>query len=170
MRGVTPSKERDDGFRYWEESSPTNGQEKKKCNQQLGRTRRELAGQSRASLKVHARRQLQFALALRVVLTESEDEMRSTVSVSLPNWAYVDDITIATTGELAPFVKTKLKWTLQRHGLELRSDKRAACCPTKARTSQIREEMTQFVKWTPTGIMILGGKVQVHQNHFHQKK
>ena len=102
VRGVTPSKERDDGARCWEESSPTNGQEKKKCNQQRGRARREAAGQSRASLKVHARRQLHFALALRVVLTESEDEMRSTVSVSLPNWAYVDDITIATTAELAP--------------------------------------------------------------------
>ena len=117
---------------------------------------RELARQSRASLKVHARRQLHFALALRVVLTESEDEMRSTVSVSLPNWAHVDDITMATTAEPAPFVKTKLKWTFQRHGLELRSDKCAAFCPTKARTSQIREEMTQFLKWKPSGIMILG--------------
>ena len=72
-------------------------------------------------------------------------------------WARVDDITIATTAELAPFVTAKLKETLEeKHGLELRSAKCTAYCPTPERTIKIREEMTQFVKWTPSGLMIWG--------------
>ena len=47
----------------------------------------------------------------------------------LEYWAYVDDITLATTPELAPFVMTKIKETLERHGTELRGDKCTAFCP-----------------------------------------
>ena len=64
-------------------------------------------------------------------------------------------ITLAATAELAPFVMNKLKETLKRHGMELRSDKCTAYCPTPAMTDEIREEMGQFVKWTPEGFMIL---------------
>ena len=69
----------------------------------------------------------------------------------LEYWAYVDDITIATTAELAPLVMTELKETLERHGLELRKDKCTAYCPTPERVECIREEMTQFLKWTLDG-------------------
>ena len=100
-----------------------------------------------------------FALALRVAMTEFEDEMRKPevgLMTELEYWAYADDITLATTTELAPFVMTKLKETLERQGMELRSDKCAANCPTPARPDEIREEMKRFVKWTPGGLMILG--------------
>ena len=50
----------------------------------------------------------------------------------------------------------QLKETLEKQGLELRSDKGTACCPTPERTDKIREQMTQFVKWMPNGLMILG--------------
>ena len=70
-------------------------------------------------------------------------------------WAYVNDITKVTTAELAPLVMTKLKETLERHILELRKDKCTAYCPTPERVECIREEMTQFLKWTPEGLMIL---------------
>ena len=73
----------------------------------------------------------------------------------LESWAYVDDITIATTAELAPRVMDRLKEILERHGLELRSDKCTAYCPTPGRADGVREEMTRFVKWTPDGLMIL---------------
>ena len=36
----------------------------------------------------------------------------------------------------------------------LRNDRCTAHCPTPERTTKIREEMTQFVKWTPSGFMI----------------
>ena len=58
--------------------------------------------------------------------------------------------------EAAPFVMTKLKETLERHGMELGSDKCTACCPMSERSDGIREEMKQFVKWTPEGLMFLG--------------
>ena len=64
-----------------------------------------------------------FALAMRVAMMEFEEEMRKQGvgwATELENWAYVDDITIATTAELAPLVMTKLRETLERHGLELR--------------------------------------------------
>ena len=78
------------------------------------------------------------------------------MTTDMEYWAYVDDITLATTPELAPFVMTKLKETLERHGMELRSDKCTACCPMSERSDGIREEMKQFVKWTPECLMILG--------------
>ena len=55
----------------------------------------------------------------------------------LEYWAYVDGITIATTAELAPCVMAKLKETREKHGLELRSDKCTAYCPTPERTTKI---------------------------------
>ena len=100
-----------------------------------------------------------FALALRVALAEFDDEMRKQevgLTTELEYWAYVDDITLGTTAELAPFVMTKLKETLERHGMEFRSEKCTAYCPTPARADEIREEMMQFVKWTSAGSMILG--------------
>ena len=100
-----------------------------------------------------------FALALRVAMMEFEEEMRKQGvgwTNELEYWSYVDDITIATTAELAPLVMTKLRETLERHGLELRRDKCTAHCPTPERVECIREEMTQFLKWTPEGPMILG--------------
>ena len=100
-----------------------------------------------------------FALALRVTMMEFEDEMRKQgvgLTTEPEYWAYVDDITIATTAELAPIVMGRLKEILERHGLELRSDKRTAYCPTPERADGVREEMTRFVKWTPNGLMILG--------------
>ena len=59
-------------------------------------------------------------------MTEFEDEMRkqgSGTTTDLEYWAYVDDITLATTLELAPFVMAKLNETWERHGMELRSGK-----------------------------------------------
>ena len=50
---------------------------------------------------------------------------------------------------------TKLKETLERQGLGLRSDKCTAYCPTPERAESIREKMTQIAKWAPTGLMIL---------------
>ena len=50
----------------------------------------------------------------------------------------------------------RLKESLERHGLELRSDKCTAYGPTPERADGVREEMTPFVKWTPNGLMILG--------------
>ena len=47
----------------------------------------------------------------------------------------------------------KLKETREKHGLDVRNDKCTALYPTPERTDNIREEMTQFVKWTP---LILG--------------
>ena len=100
-----------------------------------------------------------FALALRVAMTEFDEEMRKQGvgwTTELEYWAYVDDITMATTAEFAPLVLTKLRETLQRDGLELRRDKCTASCPTPERVEDIREEVTQFLKWTPDGLMILG--------------
>ena len=100
-----------------------------------------------------------FALALRVATTEFEDEMRKQgvgLTTELEYWAYVDDLTIATTAEVAPKVMDRLKEILERHGLELRSDRRTAYCPTPGRVDGVREEMTRFVKWTPDGLMIMG--------------
>ena len=100
-----------------------------------------------------------FALALRVGMTEFDEEMRKQGvgwTTELEYWAYVDDITMATTAELAPLVMTKLRERLERHGLELRKDKCTAYCPTPERVEDIREEITQFLKWTPDGSMILG--------------
>ena len=54
------------------------------------------------------------ALALRVAMTESDEEMRKQGVVwttELEYWAYVDDITTATTAEFAPPVMTKLRET-----------------------------------------------------------
>ena len=92
-------------------------------------------------------------------MTEFEDEMRKQgvgLTTELECWAYVDDITIATTAELAAKVMDRLQEILERHGLELRSDKCTAYCPTPGRADGIREAMTRFVKWTPDGLMILG--------------
>ena len=100
-----------------------------------------------------------FALVLNVGLAEFEDDLRKQevgLTTELEYWAYVDDITLATTAELAPLVMDRLKEILERHGMELRSDKCTAYCPTPARTGGIREEMRQCVKWTPEGLMILG--------------
>ena len=78
------------------------------------------------------------------------------MTTELEYWACIDDITIATTAELAPRVMDRLREIVERHGLELRSDKCTAYCPTPGRADGVREEMTQFVKWTPDGLMILG--------------
>ena len=97
-----------------------------------------------------------FALALRVAMKEFDEEMRKQGvgwTTELECWAYVDDITIATTARLAPLVTTKLRETLEEHGLELWKDKCTAYCPTPERAECIREEMTQFLKWTPEGLM-----------------
>ena len=94
----------------------------------------------------------------RVAMKEFDEEMRKQGVVwttELEYWAYVDDITMATTAELAPLVMTKLKETLERHGLELRKDKCTAYCPTPERVECIRVEMTQFLKWTLEGLMKL---------------
>ena len=90
---------------------------------------------------------------------EFEEEMRKHGvgwTTELEYWASVDDITIATSAELAPLAMAKLKETLERHGLELRKDKCAAYCPTPERVQGIREEMTQFLRWTPEGRHDLG--------------
>ena len=60
-----------------------------------------------------------FALALRVAMMEFDEEMRKQGvgwTTELKYWAYVDDITMATTAELAPLVMAKLRETLERHG------------------------------------------------------
>ena len=54
-------------------------------------------------------------------------------TTELEYWAYVDDITTATTAELAPLVMAKLKEALERHGLELSKDKCTVYCPTPER-------------------------------------
>ena len=77
-----------------------------------------------------------FALALRVALAEFDEEMRKQGvgwTTQLKYWAYVDDITIATTAEFAPLVMTKLRETQERHGVELRKDQCTAHCPTPER-------------------------------------
>ena len=92
-------------------------------------------------------------------MTELDEEMRKQGvgwTTELEYWSYVDDITIATTAELAPLVMTKLRETLERHCLEFRKDKCTAYCPTPERVEDIREEMTQILKWTPDGLTILG--------------
>ena len=61
-----------------------------------------------------------------------------------------------TTAELAPIVMTKLKETLERHSLELKKDKCTAHFPVLERVENIREEMTQFLKWTTEGFVMLG--------------
>ena len=93
-----------------------------------------------------------FALALRVGMTDFEEEMRNKGSGARPSWTAGR---MLTTAELAPLVMAKLRETLERHGLELRKDKCTAYCPTPERVEGIREEMTQFLKWTPEGFMIL---------------
>ena len=126
----------------------------KKCNQKRGRALRRQQtnhGQRRTPVA--------FALALRVALAEFDEEMRKQGvgwTTELEYWAYVDDITIATTAEFAPLVMTKLRETLERHGLELRKDKCTAYCPTPETVEDTREEMTQFLKWTLDGLTILG--------------
>ena len=100
-----------------------------------------------------------FALALRVAMTEFDEEMRKQGvgwTSDLENWAYVDNITLAMTAELAPLVMTKLRQTLERRGLGLRKDKCTAYCPKPERVEDIRDEMAQFLKWTPDGLMIVG--------------
>ena len=75
-------------------------------------------------------------------MIEFEDEMRKQgvgLTTELEYGAYVDDTTIATTAELAPLVMDRLKEILERHGLELRSDKCTACCPTPERADGVRE-------------------------------
>ena len=85
-----------------------------------------------------------FALALRVAAKEFVEEMRKQGvrwTTELEYSAYVDDMTIATAAELAPLVMTKLRETLERHGLELRKDKCTAYCPIPERAECIREEV-----------------------------
>ena len=89
-------------------------------------------------------------------IRRSDEKARVGWTSELEYSAYIDDITIATTAQFAPLVMTKLRETLERHGLELRKDKCTAYCPTPERDEDIREEMTQFLKWTPDGPMILG--------------
>ena len=92
-------------------------------------------------------------------MTEFEDEMRKQgvgLTTELEYWAYVDDITTATTAEMALSVMDRLQEIQEKHGLELRSDKCTAYCPTPGRADGVREEMTRFVKLTPGGLMILG--------------
>ena len=104
-----------------------------------------------------------FALALRLALTVRRRERNPGIGLrtALEYWENVDDITIATTAEVAPFILAKLNETLEKHGLELRNDKCTAHCPTPERSDNIREEMIQFVKWTPNDLMILGTATDV---------
>ena len=122
--------EPNDGARSWAQSLPTCGQANKECNQRHGRTLRRAADQLRSDA---CEAPVAFALALRMAMKEFDEEMRVGWTTELEYWAYVDDITIATTAELAPLVVTKLKETLERHGLELRIDKCTAHCPTPQR-------------------------------------
>ena len=120
---------------------------------------RSTADQSQRRVFTRRVRSVAFALALRVALAEFDGETRKQASgatINLEYWASVDDITLATTPESAPFVMTKLKETLQKRGMEPRSDKCTAYCLTSREIDGIREEMKQFVKWTPEGLMILG--------------
>ena len=54
--------------------------------------------------------------------------------------ACVDDITLTTTGELAPLVMAKLKETLEKQSVEVRTDKCTAHCPTPGIADNIQEE------------------------------
>ena len=76
-----------------------------------------------------------FALVLRVALTERWGWL----STELEQWTYADDITLATTAELAPLVMTQLRETLENHFLELRSDESTACCPIPEKGLTISE-------------------------------
>ena len=81
-----------------------------------------------------------FALALRVAMMEFDEEMRKQGvgwTTELKYWAYVDDITMATTAELAPLVMAKLRETLESTAVELRKDKCTAYCPTPERAEGI---------------------------------
>ena len=60
---------------------------------------------------------------------------------------YFDDIKIATTAELAPFVMAKLKETLEKHGFELGSDKCTAYCPTPERTDHTDTIRKMDAEW-----------------------
>ena len=137
------------------QSLPTCGQANKECNQRHGLTLRRTADQLRSEMdfcRVRARLRCRFALALRMAMKEFDEEMRKQGvgwTTELEYW----------TAELAPLVMTKLKETLERHGFELKKDKCTACCPTPERVDCVREEMTQFLKWTPDGLMILGTDV-----------
>ena len=59
--------------------------------------------------------------------------------IGVAYWAYVNDITMATTAELVSFIMTSLKETLEKHGIELRNETCTACGPTPERTDHIRE-------------------------------
>ena len=79
-------------------------------------------------------------------MTEFQDEMKKQevgLTTEPEYWAYVDHITLATTAELAPFVLTKLKETLERHDMELRSDKCTAYCPKITETGKKDLEPTK---------------------------
>ena len=106
----------------WAQSLPTCRQANKECNQRHGRTLRWAADQLRSEMEGACEAPVAFALALRVVMKEFDEEMiKQGVgwTTDLKYLAYVNDITIVTTAELAPLVMTKLKETLERHGLEL---------------------------------------------------
>ena len=80
-----------------------------------------------------------FVLALRVALTEFEDEMRKQgvqFTTELEYWAHVDDTTIASTAELAPIVMP--------HS-EGRSRNMAWSCQTTS-AAQFKKEQPRFGK------------------------
>ena len=102
-----------------------------------------------------------FALALRVDMKELNEEMRKQGvgwTTELEYWAYVDDITTATTAELAPLVVCydQAQGNAGEHGLDRTQERQMHCILlTPERVECIREEVTQFSKWTPEGLMIL---------------
>ena len=86
-----------------------------------------------------------FRAGLEVAMMEFEDEMRKQgvgLTTELEYWAYVDDITIATTAELAPIVMGRLEEILERHGLELKKRQVHSLLPNirKSRWRQRRND------------------------------
>ena len=115
--GVAPSKEPDDGVQCWDRSSPTYWREEVQPTA--------WASTQRGSRQILVRDgflqgacevPVAFALALRVALTEFDDEMRKQgYTTELEYWAYVDEITTATTAELAPFCQDQNSKKRQRN-------------------------------------------------------
>ena len=93
-------------------SSPTCGQQKRKCTQQLGQKHREASPANHGGrLSLQGAREAKGGLLCWVALAEFEDETRKHgvgFTSDMEHWAFVDDITLATTAELAPFVMAKL--------------------------------------------------------------
>ena len=91
-----------------------------------------------------------FALALRVALTEFDDEIRKQgvqFTTELEYCAYVGDIN-GRAGTVCHDETQRDAWSSEATTHSL--------LQTPEITATIREKMTQFVKWTPSGLMIWG--------------